>query len=413
MKPTETELDEHVKGLLDRLRKVSPLGPQAVAEERAKFLAQGEKFRAAVSQPKSRRHNGWINTFVLAFPRKERIPMLNTLMAIVISLTLLFGGAGATVYAAQSSLPDETLYPVKTWSEDVRLSLAGSSQGQLDLTLDFTNRRITEIAGLQADGKPVPGGAATRLQNELDVALQIAAGMEDSQMVQALVQIRLRAETQSQTMTTLMGSGSGQDNPELARLQERLQEQVRLAAAGEADLQGFRLQVRDRDRQNSPSQTPNSTQPGTIPHTPSATPVPTGNSYGPGSDGGQATGTPGHYGPGGPNPSQTPMPTGGSYGPGPGAGQQTSTPGGYGPGPQASTSTCTPAQNGGGPGNGTNPSQTPQSSGPGSGSQNPTVTMQPSGPGSGTGQSTATPQQSGNPGGGQTVEPPGLGGGRP
>ena len=320
--------------------------------------------------------------------------MLNTLMAIVITITLLFGGAGATVYAAQGSLPDESLYPVKTWSEDVRLSLAGSSQGQLDLTLDFTHRRVAEIAELRADGKPIPGAAATRLQNELDAVLQIAARMEDSQMVQALEQIRLRAETQSQTMTTLMGRGSGQDNMDLVRLQERLLEQVRLTAAGEADPQGFRLQVRARVRQNKPPQTPNSTQPGTILHTPSATPVSTGNGYGPGFGGSQATETPGQYGPGGPNPSQTPMPTGGSYGPGPGVGQQTSTPGGYGPGPQAGTSTCTPAQNGGGPGYGATPTLAPEQGG-----GNP-----------GSGQSTQAPDQDGNPGNGQPTASPGQGG---
>ena len=109
MVPTKIELDEYIKGLLNRLRRVTPLNPQAVAEERAKYLAQGEIFRAAVSQPDNRRHIGWINTFVLAFRRKERIPMLNALMAIVISVTVLFGGAGATVYAAQGSLPDKPI----------------------------------------------------------------------------------------------------------------------------------------------------------------------------------------------------------------------------------------------------------------------------------------------------------------
>ncbi len=379
MTPTENELDEHLYRLLDRARTAPPLDPQIVAQERAKFLAQGELFRSAASQTKSRRHIGWINTLVIAFQRKERIPMLHTLIAIIVTITLFFGGAGATVYAAQGSLPDEALYPIKTWSENVRLSLAGSSQGKLDLTLEFTERRVAEIVDLQASARQVPEGVVNRLQEELDAALRIAAGMNDSQMVQALEQIRLRAETQSQIMTALMAGGSGQEGQVLARIQERLQEQTQLAAGGEADPQGFRLQVRNRDRQNRPTQAPNPTQPGPNPHTPSAMPSPTGNSYGPGPGGNQATGTPGQYGPGEPNPSKTPLPTGGSYGPGPGAGQQTSTPGGYGPGPQAGTSTCTPAQNGrSGPG--PNPSQTPQVGGPETGQQNPGATQQPGGP---------------------------------
>jgi hypothetical protein len=421
MTPTEIKLDKRLQGIFDRLRVVAPLGSQAVTEERAKFLAQGDQFRTAVSQPKNHRHNEWINNFVFAFQRKERIPMLNTLMAIVISVALVFGGTGATVYAAQGSMPDELLYPVKTWSEDARLSLTGSSQEQLAMILDFANRRVAEIAGLQTEGKVIPANVTTRMQNELETALQIAAGMEDPQMIQALEQIRLQAETQSQAMVTIMDN-----NPELVRLQERLQEQVRLTAAGVSDPQGFRLQVRDRDRLNNPSRTPNPTQPGT--HTPLATPQPTGNSYGPGPGNGQSTGTPGHYGPGEPNSSQTPSPTGESYGPGPGNGQTTGTPGhygpgepnssqtpmptggGYGPGPRAGTTTCTP-ENSGGPGNGSNPSQTPQAGDPGSGPQNPTSTTQPGGPGQGDGQSTATPQQNGDPGSGQPTSEPGQGGG--
>jgi Domain of unknown function (DUF5667) len=398
MKSTINELDEHLKGMLNRLRRVASLPPQAVAEERAKFLAQGEIFRTAVSQPGDRRHIGWINTFVLAFRRKERIPMLNAMMAIIISITAVFGGAGATVYAAQGSLPDQPLYQVKTWSEDARLALAGSAQGKLDLTLEFADRRVAEAIKLQAAGKSIPAGVTTRLQEELDTALQIAAGMNDPQLVQALAQIRQQAEVQVQIMAGVMNTGSNQGDPVLARIQERLQEQLRLAAVGESDPQVFRLQVRDRDRLNRPTQTPQPTQPGPATHTPGAMPVPTGTSYGPGPGAGQPTGTPGHYGPGEPNPSQTPEPTGGSYGPGPGAGQPSETPGGYGPGPHAGTATCTPAHDG---------------DGPGPGPLNPSATPQAGDPGGGNGQATVTPQQGGNGEGGQPTEDPGHGGGQP
>jgi hypothetical protein len=378
---------------------VTPLDAQAVAEERAKFLGQGEKFRAAVSRPKDRRHKEWINNLILVFRRKEHSLMLNTLIAIVVTITLVFGGGGVTVYAAQGSLPDEPLYAVKTWSEDTRLALAGSSQEKLDLTLDFTNRRVEEMTRLQAGGKAIPGGVSVRMQNELEEALKIAAGMEDAQMIQALEQVRLQAETHSQAVAAVMG-----DNPELARLQERLQEQVQLAAGGASDPQGFRLRVRERERQNNPAQTPNPTGSPNLTHTPPATPQPTGTSYGPGPNGNQHTGTPGHYGPGEPNTSRTPVPTGGSYGPGPGSGQPSTTPGGYGPGPHAGTSTCTP-QGTGQPGNGANPSQTPGAGGPGNGSgdgsPNPSVTPQPGGPEQGGGQPTEAPGQGGDNGGGR------------
>lgn len=396
MTSTPHEWDERLQKLFDHVRALPPLEAQAVAEERAKFLEQAKSLRMAVSRPAEPRHNKWIHNFILTLQRKERSSMLKTLMVMVLSVALVLGGTGGTVYAAQDSLPDELLYPVKTWSEDARLAWAGSPQAQLAMTLEFADRRMAEMAGLEADGKAIPGSVILRMENELEAALQIAAGMEDPQMMPALQQIRLQAEAQSQRMGTILNG-----DPDLVRLQERLQEQVRLVAEGSADPHAFRLVVgeRQRNRQTNPGQTPHPTQlPGGT-CTPMSTPQPTGGSDGPGPGAGQTTGTPGHYGPGEPHPSQTPMPTGGSYGPGPGSGQPSSTPGGYGPG--AGTATCTP-------GSGAGPSHTPPAGGPGSGSQNPAATSQPGGPGSGDNQPT---EQNEDPGSGQPPHVPGQGGG--
>ena len=417
MKPIEPEPSaEDVTRLLSNLRAVSPLNPQTVAEERAKFLSQAEGFRSPVSREPDHRHNGWMSIMALVFQRKERIPMFSTFVAVVVALAVAFGGAGATVYAAQGSMPDEALYPVKTWSEDLRLSMADSAQEKLSLTLEFTDRRVVEITNLQARPKPVKPVAnevALRLQAELESALQIAAGMEEAELAPALAQIRLQAEAQVQTMAVLQTGAAGQADPALTQLQERLQEQVQMAADGQADPHGFRLLVRDRDRVNRPDPTLEPTPAVLNPESPNPTPVPTGNRFGPGEP--QASEEPGQFGPGGPNPEKTPAPTGESYGPGPGAGQQpTTTPGGYGPGPQNGTPSCTPVQNNSGAGAGTAPSQTPQAGEPGSGQS--TATQQPGGPGSGSGPATqTTTPQAGEPGSGagQTTITPQAGGGNP
>jgi hypothetical protein len=390
MKSTGIELDAYLKVLLNRLRQVSPLDPESVTEAREKFLAQGEVFHQAGSQQPSRRQLGWIHN-IFAFQRKPRTGLLRASLVIILLIVVGVGGVGTTAYAAQGSLPDETLYPVKTWSEDFRLSLSGSPQSELALLLDFTDRRMDEIDSLHTAGKPIPGVLFSRFESHLDAALQIAAGMGEPQMIQGLIQICQRAVIQSYKIAAWMDSGLGQVFPELVRLQERLQEQARLAAAGQADPQGFRMQVQQRmlTRQNIPSHTPN--QPGSPSPTPNTTPVPTGNSYGPGPGGGLASGTPGGYAPGGSNPSQTPAPTGGSFGPGPGAGQQTATPGSYGPGPNAGTSTGVPTQGGAGA------TPTFQTGGPGSGNPNPSATVQPGGTASGTGQPPVTPPRGGNP----------------
>jgi len=242
--------------------------------------------------------------------------MLNTLIAVVIAVIVSFGGAGATVYAAQDSLPDQALYPVKTWSEDAILSLTGSPQNRLDYTLDFSDRRVAEMARLLAAGKAIPEGVETRIYNELDLALELAAGMDDSQVIKRLAQIRQHVETQMQTMTMLMSGAPESADPILLRTQARLQEQIQLAAMGEADPQGFRMQIQQRfqNHEGSVEQTPgtgnNPQDPGSV--NPTEMPSPSGTGNGPGSGGNQLTGTQGQYGPGSHTPDRTPQPGGGS-----------------------------------------------------------------------------------------------------
>lgn len=145
--------------------------------------------------------------------------MLNTLFAVVLAVAALFGGTGGTVYAAQASLPDQALYPVKTWSEDVILSMTGPAQTRLNYALDFSDRRVTEMASLLYAGKPIPDGVETRLQSELDLALHLVAGMDDPQAVQQLSQIRQRANTLAQTMAGLISGAPGSAGPLLAMAQ--------------------------------------------------------------------------------------------------------------------------------------------------------------------------------------------------
>lgn len=405
MKPTEFNQDDEVVRRLRSIRRTQPLSAQAVAEERARFLKLGLNFQAAVSQSQDLRHNGWINQIKLAFARKENNPMLNALLAVVLSISLFFGGAGATAYAAQTSQPDELLYPVKILSEDTRLFFSAAPEDKVSLTLEFANRRMAEITTLSGAGKPIPQPTTARLQQELDAALQLTAEMQAGQMLQTLEQIRLQAQSQSQQMSALMGLEANQTNPDLIRLQTRLQEQERLAEAGTADPQSFKLQVQERAGQSQSGQgQPSQTPAGTRQHTPSGTPSPDGNSYGPGS--GQPSATPGQFGPGA---SQPPLPTGGSNGPGTGAGtgagQQTATPGGNGSGEPTAAVSCTPVLNGGGSGQGPEPTQPAQPGGQGgSGGPNPSVTPQPT-QDPGAGQPSATPGQGGS-GSGEPIHTP-------
>jgi hypothetical protein len=240
------EMDSKLKNAFNDLQNIPPRDPQVALRGKLIFLHKAAEYRQAVSRKANRRQNWVSSTISPLFQRKERFPVFNTLIAVVLAVVVLFCGSGATVAAAQGSLPDQVLYPVKTWSEDATLSLTGSAQTRMQYALDFSDRRVVEMTRLLAAGKLIPAGVVTRLQSELDLVLELVAGMNDTQAMQQLQIILQRADSQFQTMSTLMSGAPSSAGPLLLRAHARLQEQVQLATLGESDISGFRMQVRQR-----------------------------------------------------------------------------------------------------------------------------------------------------------------------
>lgn len=207
-------------------------------------------------------------------------------------LVLVFAGTATTVYAAQDSLPGQTLYALKTLSEDALISLMPSASGRLSLTLDFSDRRLEEMAALQSAGRPIPQSLVDRLQGELDRTLQLAAGMTDPAMAQSLDQAFRRTQGQLQAMAALVEHNP--DAPLLAVVYARLQEQAGVVELGKTDPQGFRLKINrlSQDKNGAPGL--------------EGTPTPHGN--GNGNEGNPAEGTPGkgQDGKGNNKPTKTP-----------------------------------------------------------------------------------------------------------
>ena len=250
MNQADDELDRYGKRLLAPMREAPPMDVQISAQEKARFLGQAEELRKDLTlAPKAVRSRQSRNIFDV-FKRKQGIYFIKAMAITILVLGILFGSS-FTVYAAQSSLPGETLYAVKSFSEDVRLSLTTSSQDKLNLILDYTNRRADEINQLAARGKALPEQTSKRYQNELESALQLAADMNDEQMQHALGQIKRQAERQGMTLEDLITGLPDQAGPAIIHLQQRLQEQVNLTTFGEKDPQGFRLEMRARQHRSS------------------------------------------------------------------------------------------------------------------------------------------------------------------
>ena len=312
--------DDFGKRILSPLKSTPPIDPQVAAGDKTRFLLLAENLR-----------KGFItNNRVLEKEQKVGLPsmlvriqpMLRGLVAILIALIVLLGSS-LTVYAAQSSLPGEALYPVKSLSENIHLSLTRSPHARLELTLKFSQRRVGEISQLLAMGESIPSQVSDRFQDELENALQIATQMDDIQMLKALEKIKGQAENQGKTLDELIPHLTEQNEPAIIRIQERLKEQVKLSAFGASDPQKFRTEIRERHNRRDEAQksTPNHFDTVTTPKGSSITPLPTeagelrdnGNSQ-PTQAPDQDNGAPGQGNPDpgngnhGPDPSRTPKP---------------------------------------------------------------------------------------------------------
>ncbi len=74
-------------------------------------------------------------------------------MVVAIILAFLLVGSG-TVAAANGSMPDETLYPVKLATEQVRMVLTPSTLGKAELYVKLVDRRVAEIVRMAGKSKP-------------------------------------------------------------------------------------------------------------------------------------------------------------------------------------------------------------------------------------------------------------------
>jgi len=80
---------------------------------------------------------------------KRRFVM--TWVVIVTTILSLISGAGA-VYASSDALPGDTLYPVKTWVEDVQLAIAPEDV-DAGLLIRFAEHRVQEAVELIHEGR--------------------------------------------------------------------------------------------------------------------------------------------------------------------------------------------------------------------------------------------------------------------
>lgn len=260
------EIDQELLEHLCQLKAVPGRDPQRAANGRVQFLLQAQQIAAqGVSEQGKLRHNLWKDTIqsIFMIKRKEQSPMFGVMTTLLLIFGMVLGGGGVTVAAAQSSLPDQVLYPVKIWSENVRVDLVADPETQFDLALQFAGRRAEEIYRMAEAGKVAPEDVTNQMQDQLEFALQVAANQPPETGVQLLERARDCLHQQDQLMQQFETQASPNTQAALQRVRQMIQERLNWVEDGLVNPTRLHdhLRLKDGTGQNTPEVTPDETLP--------------------------------------------------------------------------------------------------------------------------------------------------------
>jgi hypothetical protein len=230
------ELDPRLAKLLDELKPVPERDPRAAMRRKNKFLAE------AVSLSESRRHSGWTTIF----QNKKEIFAMNLLVSALVIAGLLFGG-NATVAAAQDDLPTQTLYQVKLLAEETQLFFNTDPAVEVELLMQQAQNRTQEMAALNQEGVTPSDALMTRAQDRIQQALQIVSTLDETEVTDALLQIRDQLQTQDRLLDQLQDGSCTDCEPILDQTRDMLRDQLRLVEDGLADPAGFTHRHRNQN----------------------------------------------------------------------------------------------------------------------------------------------------------------------
>lgn len=202
MKKTNIPEQEKLIGYLKNLAETEPRDPEAAERGKAQFMKLVEFYKKPVSLRKENRLNTWIGSIPILGSFKERKPMLMTITSILVAMVLVLGGGGVTAYAAQESLPNDALYPLKLQIEDWRLEMTQDPLKDVALMTKFANERVDEIVALANKGETIPAQVMKDLDEHLNAMMAMLGTVTPEQAEDAMVMMErtLRTRDQIQAM---------------------------------------------------------------------------------------------------------------------------------------------------------------------------------------------------------------------
>jgi hypothetical protein len=236
-------LDPRIENALDKLKNSPHREAENAVKGRAIFLGEAHKIQLSVSNSEMLRHKGWNQkkSWTTRIFRKETSPMFTTLVSAFLAIVLALGGSGVTLAAAQSSNSDDFLYPLKLFSEDVRLELINGTPEAIRLELEYLIRRTMELQEIIGENKIPSTGLINRLQEQINTILQQATRLDKEDSLQLMQQVRDQIQIQEQLFQQLQ---SEVDDPTMLQIRTMLQDRIRLLdlATGNSQMTQEQLQ---------------------------------------------------------------------------------------------------------------------------------------------------------------------------
>jgi hypothetical protein len=152
---------------------------------------------------------------------KARISAFKTLAILVVLAVLLFAGIGITSVAAQSSIPGDALYPVKTTIEQTRLGLAQDAGNRAQMRMSFAEQRLEEISQLIKEGRyreisPAVLAFETDINNAI-LELETVAKGDPARAARLALDITSALTRYGQTLTTMAAAAPDSVKSEVFR----------------------------------------------------------------------------------------------------------------------------------------------------------------------------------------------------
>ncbi len=246
----DKELDPRLEKKLKTIDRIPARDARAIENGRSQFQLEVDRTIVnslkAVSKSEDRRPKGWIVTNGKnTIPRKGLTKMAKVFLTIFLAVTTFLTATSVTLVAAQSSMPDQALYPAKIWTEDVRMDLASNDpQTQLNLALEFADRRITEIETMATQDKAAPDSVLDRWQLDISYAYQALLQLQGEDFGPALARVEATLRTQLESMS--QNGANSQTQALLTRSRTMIQEHLRLITGSGEEQQQIQTQLQQQ-----------------------------------------------------------------------------------------------------------------------------------------------------------------------